>query len=1233
MGRRFIPFLLTACFCLWLMPATAFAQGTTSRVTGTVTDTSGAAVPGATVTLTNEGTNVSFTTETSDSGVYTFDLVLPGSYTVAVEKQGFKKLVSTKNVVLINQPTTVNVALEVGGVTEIVTVESAAEQVQTSTSGNVGSTIEQRTLESLPIVGTRGRNPLDLLNYQPGVVSGANTGGGVHVHGSRDRAFNFTLDGIDINESSAGGSNFTPLRTNPDSIQEFQVVTSNFTAELGRSSGAQVTFITRSGTNRFTGNVFEYYQTPDFNANEYENNLNGAPKRQFVQHIFGGSVGGPIIKDRFFFFTNLQMLRAYETRFVTRTVYTQQARQGLFRYVYGGRNFPAGSSVPSVDASGNPTFPICNGNPPTNTPCIATYNIFANDPRGLGLDPTVASQFQLMPLPNNFSAGDGLNTAGFNFAPAQREKQYDFVMRFDYKFNEKNLLYVRWAQGEQNTIGDVGNGGLQAFPETPRLVDTFRDPKNLAINYRWSPTANISNEFIFGINRFAFSFNNPDPNFESNPPFTFNLVTTPLNNSATINNLRRLETYQFVDNLTYLRGSHTFKGGINFRYGKHIDDRTSVAGVLTTLSANFSSTVNTIPAAFNLPTVGINNTATTGDLTRLRNTINDLLARLGTISRAFVASPDGSKYEPAGSRFNFVAKYPEYDFYIQDTWKARPNLTFDLGLRYELKPSPSSGSLPILRPEQPVRLGESPSNTLRWTEGKLFDDDRNNFSPSVGFAWDPFKDGKTSVRANYRLAYDRMNTFVLSSSIYQSAPGLTFAAIDTTYGPNTDRRLRDGLPLATLAPPTGVTPQTLRQPAAFGTGSITVVDPDLQFPEIHQWFVGIQREIMFDTVFEANYIGNRGVHLFGGYDANQVDITNNGFLNVFNQVRNNPTQVNPFLEAFLNGDSRRATADTSFTAMFRRIYSSELNSGSVAAVAASLAQRLQGGRPIFVANGYSPFFFQRYPQFNGAVNVLDSSDLSRYNALELILKRRIKNGIGFQVGYTLAKSKDTRSFDPAFTVVGRGAVQSASSTPFDINNRRLNYAWSDFDRRHALQATYVVELPFGRGKSFATDIPKPLDWIIGGWQLAGTLNLSSGRPFTVYSGINTVSNVVSSTANCTGCTRNMGSVIQDLGTNYFFTLEQRNMFGSPVAGEQGNTGRNFFIGPKFFQMDMSLSKKFRFSERYSFDIRVDARNVTNTPSFAAPNANLASSVAPFGRIRDSVVSGSRKIQISGKFNF
>lgn len=1228
--------VIASLFILMSMTVLVFPQGTTSRVTGTVTDNSGAAVAGATVTLTSEGTNTSITTETSSSGAYTFDLIQIGSYTVSVEKQGFKKFVSTGNTVNVNIAATVNVALEVGGVEEVVTVEGTVEQVQTSSSGNIGSTVDQKTVESLPIVGSRGRNPLDLLNFQPGVVSGINSaGGGVHVNGSRDRSFNFTLDGIDINESSAGGSNFTPLRPNPDSIEEFQVVTSNFTAELGRSSGAQVTFVTRSGKNRVFGSAFEFYRTPELNANEYQNNLNGRPKDQFVQHIFGGSVGGPIVKDKLFFFTNLQLLRSVDTTFITRTVYTQTARNGIFRYVTGTDangvtrvNAPTGTTTPSVDNNGNPLFTACPNPLPNPIPvgygCLNSYNI-ANNPSGIGIDPQILAVINQTPLPNNFSAGDGLNTAGYTFGTPGRERQYDFVMKFDYKLNDKNDFYIRYAQGEQNTFGDGGaNGGRPIFPNTPNIVDTFRSPKNFAANYRWSPRSNLTNEFLFGISTFAFSFNTPEP--DAAIPYTFNLVSAPNINFSY--NARSVKTYQFIDNLTWIKGDHIVKGGINFRFGRAIDDRAGVAGTQIEPRVLFNAPTATF-GAFNLPASGIN---TANDLPRLRSAINDLLGRIGTYDQAFVSDPNNpSQFAPAGTRWNFEATYPEYDFYIQDTWRFRSNLTFDAGLRWELKLTPKSDGRPILAPDKSVTIGSAPANDIRFVERDLFQNDLNNLSPSVGFAWDPLKDGKTSIRGNYRLAYDRFATFLFSSSIFQSTPGNTFLGNNPTFN-NGANLIRNGLP--NLSP--SRTPEQLRQPDAFGTGSITVIDPDLKFPEIHQFALSFQREIFKDSVVEINYLHKRGTNLIGGYNSNQANISASDsrcgtqtFLEAFKLVQNSTNANNPngvcLINYLISGNNNTGAG----TATFRTQFSTQLATNSVAAAAQTLSQRT--GTTSLTANGFSQFFFQKYTQFLGGLFVIDSNDVSRYNALELIFKRRFGKGLGYQFAYTLSKSKDTRSFDPVFTTVSTGSAQAASSTPFDINNRELNYAPSDFDRRHVFQGTYVYELPLGRSRTFGSDMPKVLDYFIGGWQLAGNVLWTSGSPFTVYSGANTFSNVVQSTVNCNGCSRNLGQVVQENGTNYFFSAEQRALFSNPAAGENGNTGRNYFVKPSYFQTDLAISKNFKFSDRFNFDLRLDARNLFNSVSFDNPTAVFTSTI--FGRIRDSVISGSRKMQISGKLNF
>jgi hypothetical protein len=1222
-GKAVSAIVLTVSLAL----ATA-AQGTTSRVTGVITDSSGAAVAGATVTLTNEARNESIKTTTGSSGGYVFDLVFPGIYTISVERDGFKRLVSQNNQVLINQPATINGVLEVGDVSAVVSVEATAEQVQTSTSGNIGTTIDQKAVESLPIVGLRGRNPLDLVDFQPGVSVGANTGGGIHVNGSRDRSFNYTLDGIDINESSAGGSNFTPLRPNPDSIQEFQIVTANFTAELGRSTGAQVTFVTRPGTNDFHGNLFEYYQTPGVNANEFANNLLGIPRRKFIQHIFGGSAGGPIpnfgfgegtpfklLKDKAFFFVNLQFLRASETSLVQRTVYTPAARSGIFRYVQGGRNFPAGTGTPTVDTSGNPLFPNCSD--PGQTGCIATYDIGAN-PSGIGIDPALLGVFNSMPLPNDYSVGDGLNIAGFNFLAPQVEKQWDFVTRLDYKFSEANNIYVRYAQGRQQSFGDTVNGGGSAFPDTPILVVTDRKPKNLAINHRFSPTSKATNEFIFGYSYFSFDFIAPETDPFYN--FTFNLVTTP--NTNVFGNIRALRTYQLVDNFTYVQGAHLLKTGINFRFGRHTDSRSSVSGTQIEGILNFSAGVNNDFTDFNLPGSGINSF----DLGRLRSQINDYLGRVGTVSQAFVATQDGSQFEAPGTRWTFQHFYPELDFYFQDSWRIRPNLLLDLGVRYEARLSPTSSGLPILAPNQLVAADGAPSNTVRWEEGDLFPNDLNNFSPSVGFAWDPFKKGKTSIRANYRLAYDRFNSQVNGAQLFQSAPGNNIGVSNTSFGQN-GGLLRNGLPVLT---PTQ-SPSDLRQPAAFGTSLQTLFDPRSVYPEVHSWSASFQQEVFWNSVVEVNYIGKRGEHLFGAYNANQVDINAqpagfNDFLSEFNAIRADSSYISPLINALYTGDSGNSAG----TATFRSTNATNIANGNVASAGLSISQRTLSGQQMIVARGFSPFLFVPYPQF-GTLRVLDTEQYSRYHGLQFIFKRRMTNGVGFQGSYTWSKSKDNGSFDPTFTVVGASTAQSGSSNPWNIHDRDLNYAWSDFDRRHVFNLQYVWELPFGKGRRFGSDMPFALDWIAGGWQLSGLVNYSSGRPFTVYSGLFTLSNTTTTPANCSGCPRNLGSVVEESGTSFLFDASQRAMFSNPAPGEFSDTGRNYFIGPPNFRADMSLSKKFRFTESTNLEIRIDAKNVFNAVSYGLPTTTTTAST--FGRIRTAISSASRRIQFSGKFNF
>ncbi len=1225
--KRFLNSLAVISLTL-VWTSLAYGQGTTSRITGLVVDRQGAPVSGATVSIRREGTDTPIKGQTSDIGVYTFDLIQAGTYEITVEKQGFKKFVSIGNTAFVNQPSTVNVTLEVGDVSATVSVSGTAEQVQTSTSGNVGTTVEQRTLESLPIVGLRGRNPLDLLNFQPGVVFGGNTGGAVNVHGSRDRAFNFTLDGIDINESTAGGSNFTPLRPNPDSVQEFQIVTSNFTAELGRSSGAQVTFVTRSGTNQFHGNLFEYYMTPDFNAKSYTNTINNLAKDQFVQHIFGGSLGGPIVKNKLFFFTNVQLLRAYDTAVVTRTVYTSAARTGLYRYVAGRANAPAGTSTPAVDGSGNPVVPACTGAPPTNAPCIASYNAATSSP--VSIDSTLQGFLNAMPLPNNFTVGDGLNTAGYSWGSPQHEKQYDFVTKIDYTFNPKNAFYVRYARGDQNSFGDSANGGRPVFPDSGNLVDTFRTPRNIAANWRWSPSARFTNEFIYGDSRYGFKFATPVP--DPKWPFGFLNATTPKTNFSY--NARSFRTTQFVDNMTFDASPHTIKAGTNLRFGKAIDDRSSVAGSAIEPIVTFSSTAATSGfTGYNLPLVFNSTTNPTGiisaDLTRLQNTLADLLGRIGNVSAAFVLDRNNpNNFLPAGSRWLNEHHYREFDFYAQDNWRVRPNFVLDLGLRWEIKLTPRTVGRQILVPNQPVKIGAAPSNSLTWVPGQLFKSDYSKFLPSVGFAWDPFKNGKTSIRGNYRISSDRIATFLFGSNIFQGTPGNNTSSLNSAFGQG-GGLYRDLAPVIAGLVPTQ-TPTALRTPPALSSNSLNVVDPDLKFPQVHSFSLSFQRELMKSNVFEFNYIRKHAVHLQGGYNVNQVNLgavdprcPGQSFLDAF-KLAQDSTQTTVCLIPLLVGTSGAPGT----LASFRSTFSTQLSTNNVASVAQTLAQR--SGTTSLTANGFSPFFFMPFPQYAGGFNVFDSNDYSNYQAAEFIFKRRMSAGLSFQAAYTLSKSLDNRSWDPSLSTVSTGSVQSASSTPFDIKDRKLNYTYSDFDRRHVFQSTFVWELPFGRDKWVRSN-NRVGDYIIGGWQLSGTAIWQSGRPFTVYSGSNTLSNVVQSTANCNGCSRNLGKLVLESGKNFWFDTAARSLFSVPAAGTIGNVGRNYFLAPTYAQLDASLLRKFRLTERWNFDLRVDARNLFNNPAFDNPTAVITSSI--FGRINDSVTNNARRIQISGKLNF
>ncbi|MFN0084930.1 MAG: carboxypeptidase regulatory-like domain-containing protein, partial [Blastocatellia bacterium] len=413
-------FLVGVAAMSLLLAAAVFGQTGTSRITGTVSDPTGAVVPNVKVSIRNEATGVSFTAVTSSTGAYSFDSLPVGSYEVRVEAQGFRSFTSSANILRVGSPLVVDVAMQIGAASEVVSVQGSYEKL-TTTNASLGDVVERKTITELPL---NGRNPLALITLQPGLVqrTSAGAGSGTHVNGSRDRAFNVTIDGIDANEPSVPNPQSNVYRLNPDNVQEYRVTTHNATPESGRNSGANVAIATRAGTNEFHGTVFHFFRNSALNANEFFNNAqkyqalarnDQATASRFDRpdlklNQFGAEGGGPIIKNKTFFFGSYQDQRVAVTQPIARSfgnpiLYTPEMRAGIFRYFVGGQNRPAGSQGAVVDANGKPVFPNCGGTVTTN--CIASYNIFGTDPRRIGADPVVKAYLDKYPAPNNFSLG------------------------------------------------------------------------------------------------------------------------------------------------------------------------------------------------------------------------------------------------------------------------------------------------------------------------------------------------------------------------------------------------------------------------------------------------------------------------------------------------------------------------------------------------------------------------------------------------------------------------------------------------------------------------------------------------------------------------------------------------------------------------------------------------------------------------------------------------------------
>jgi hypothetical protein len=1202
--------LLAACV---FATASLVAQTSTSQITGTIRDSSGAVVPGAKVTATNEATGVGYTQETTSAGLYAFPSVPIGMYTVTAETKGFRTIKKTGQELVVNTPLTVDITLEVGSATETVVVQGEATQIQTE-NATLGNVVQEKAIRDLPL---NGRNPFNLLTLEPGVVqrSAGAAGSGIHVNGSRDRAYNVTIDGIEANESTVPNPLSNLYRLTPDNIQEYRVTTNNATAEEGRNSGASVNVATRSGANQLHGTGFEFFRNTVLNSNEFFANAQGTPKPIIKMNQYGAQLSGPVVRNRTFFFfsyadNKVNTNQPIDQTFGLPTIYTPSARAGVFRYWVADPKNPFvlnGQTITKnapqlVDKTTGALLPgVRNCGSPTDMNCVASYNFAADDPQKIGVDPTIAKLFNSYPTPNNYaSLGDGLNTATYVWNPPANFRGPNYMFRLDHQIDENNNIFGRFLWGHYNTLqGDPLNARPEVFPGFPPLGEVYRTTRNLAISYRHLFSPRVVNELTAGFSRFIFLFTQGEanPSFPNVPPYSFTNASLPYINTP--RTFRAVTTPQVLDNVSIIHGAHIIRFGANIRLYEHNDQRGQPGGINVTPSLSFSATTRP-PAGFNTPalagsTAGINST----DNTRLLNTINEVMGIPARLSQVFLGDLSADNYLPfvSGNKvtlWNEGTRLKQYDFFVQDEWRLRQNLVINYGLRWEINTAPSESGGRVYVPNGPIVNNPglvSFVHSDRWFQNNNLD----ALGPRVGIAWSPGNSTRTVVRAGYGMAFDAMGSFEVTA-VAGKVPGLTLncsstlgTTVTTTPGCASvpDVRIGQGFPNQ-LAPPTIKPSSFLTPPAQLlsNAPTLTVFDQNFKLPTVHEWSFTIQHELPGSFLAQIGYVGRRGNRLQRAYDLNQINA--DGILPSFLTMQQNVAKgCQPDGTGCVGGVTPAIVASGAVPASF-------VNSSTTKT---DLSQNGAGNFAGRVEQTTLALKVRPNQQF-GVITYLDSGGDSYYHAAQARVSKRFSGGLMLGAAYTFGKSIDDQSVDPVGSSSGGGLTTTNSRTPVDTRNWRYERALSDFNRTHTVTINGVYELPFGRGKKYASAIPGWANHFAGGWSLSGLYTYMTGEPFSVNSGIRTANYSHTSRAVFTGAQPavHYHDVSGVFGPVIF---DDVNAFAFPAAGANG-AGRNIFVAAPYWNMDLSASKSFQVTERVKMQFRVEGFNALNHPNFDNP---------------------------------
>ena len=1154
---QFRPF---AVLILLLAPVALRAQSLTGSIEGLVADPTGAVIPAAAVVAKHRASSAAFEAATNEVGRFAMPNVRLGLYDVVIESPGFKRSVVQGVNVEVGAAAQLRVELEVGEVATEVTVSASAAQALVNTaSAELSTVVDQRQVLELPL---NGRNAVELAIQQSGVYFERNPdgqGNKFFVNGQRHRSVNFSLDGLDtqdnLNRSSAVMIDQPLLAMSAENVAEFKVITGIASAEYGRG-GAQISAVTRSGSNEFHGSLFNFHRNTVFNANDFFNNSSGVERSPLIRNQFGGRIGGPIVKNKTFFFVGYQQTREARSISVNRTVYTAQAKSGVFRFLDGLRNSPSNvaanpglvRSVNLMECSGGVAAAI-------NQQCVdGRFN--ASNPASF--DPFITGTiFGVMPDPNNFDVGDGLNTGGFRFNAPSKTVEHLPAVRLDHQITDKHLFYGTFNYTDRDIMGDFINDREPIFPSLEPLGDRVTHSRAVSATLASTLKPTLINELRFG-------FVGGENAFPRNQPFgtayTLDLNTiSDVYDAAGGTTFRDNEFLHLRDSLTWIKGKHQVKAGFEWR--RKTVDVSSFFGVATEYEFDDNDFTPGFGAA-DIETLG-GGDLNTNDRETAWDLQNNLVGAVETARKRFNASSISSGFVPDIPERHVFRNW-ETDFFLQDQWQMKPNLTVNLGVRYEFASVPVDRLGLLLLPENGFEdvfgpsgrggffnagtLDGSPcpelnaegggtrTNALALLNncatrfapatpvngaGPLWTPDKNNWAPIVSIAWRP--DSKTTIRSGFRISY-LQDAFSMVDGNLDDNEGLTVA--QACIPTNGDCATGSG-GLTLLRDVAGVQPATpeFSLPSSRSILDSTAmdfraVDPNLATPYYNEWTFGVNREISDNLAVEVRYVGNRGVKLRRVADFNEINVnavdpeTGQRFLDSFNLAQSNLACNRA------NGSSSAGFADsTSHACITPNPFMAALIAGDAGRLDSrgALTQALEQNEPGQFIHRLTQAETSRVGGRGGRIRggsfwgqVLDGRfPVNLFMANPFVASSRGIVGDGYSTYHALQIDVRRRyakglSLNANYTF-GKALADFDGDENTLVNATRPSsvvnkyYTMQQYMPRHAFKLNWFYELPIGDGKNWnpTNGIAKTL---LADWQMGGLMNFRTGRPLSIYSG-------------------------------------------------------------------------------------------------------------------------------------